>query len=214
MNILCSVSLAVLLLCFAASVSTAEAGNPPKGQQAYTFETQITKTVRLNYLLFLPKGYGENPEQKWPLILFLHGAGERGDDIELVKKRGQILNLGRTRAKTHQVLYDFSPTQKNEHALLDRIRAFQKPLIVTTDPEYFCRTDALGPLSPADAPEIAEYDRNIRESFEMLHHEREASPRENGMLHYGDYYHGGYGNELTRGDLEYDTGHACFLLFL
>jgi len=57
-------------------------------QRKYTFKAQITKTVRLNYLLFLPKGYNTNPEQKWPLILFLHGKGERGDDLELVKKHG------------------------------------------------------------------------------------------------------------------------------
>ncbi|MGQ9631523.1 MAG: prolyl oligopeptidase family serine peptidase [bacterium] len=57
-------------------------------QETHTFEMQITKTVRLNYLLFLPKGYGTNPRRRWPLILFLHGAGERGDDLELVKKHG------------------------------------------------------------------------------------------------------------------------------
>ena len=39
------------------------------------------------YLLFLPDGYGES-ELEWPLILFLHGAGERGNDLELVKKHG------------------------------------------------------------------------------------------------------------------------------
>jgi predicted peptidase len=57
-------------------------------QQAHTFEMQITRQVRLNYLLFLPEGYGADPQQTWPLILFLHGAGERGDDLELVKKHG------------------------------------------------------------------------------------------------------------------------------
>jgi predicted peptidase len=57
-------------------------------QKACTFEAQITKTVRLNYLLFLPQGYGADPEKKWPLILFLHGMGERGDDLELVKIHG------------------------------------------------------------------------------------------------------------------------------
>jgi predicted peptidase len=57
-------------------------------QQAYTLETQIVKSVRLNYLLFLPKDYGKNPQKRWPLILFLHGAGERGDDLELVKLHG------------------------------------------------------------------------------------------------------------------------------
>ncbi len=56
--------------------------------QAHTFEKQIIKTVRLSYLLFLPKGYGMDLQEKWPLILFLHGAGERGDDLEMVKKHG------------------------------------------------------------------------------------------------------------------------------
>jgi predicted peptidase len=57
-------------------------------QQAHTFEAQTTKTVRLNYLLFLPKGYGTDPEKRWALILFLHGIGERGNDLELIKKHG------------------------------------------------------------------------------------------------------------------------------
>ena len=56
------------------------------GQRQCTFQGQIT--VRLNYLLFLPKIYGADPRKKWPLILFLHGMGERGSDLELVKKHG------------------------------------------------------------------------------------------------------------------------------
>jgi len=39
------------------------------------------------YLTFLPADYGEEAG-KWPLIFFLHGAGERGDDLELVKTHG------------------------------------------------------------------------------------------------------------------------------
>jgi len=42
--------------------------------------------VTMNYLLYLPTGYEE--KEAWPLILFLHGSGERGDDLELVKKHG------------------------------------------------------------------------------------------------------------------------------
>lgn len=57
------------------------------GQQARAFEKTIQKTVACRYLLFLPDGYGRK-KQRWPLILFLHGAGERGDDLELVKKHG------------------------------------------------------------------------------------------------------------------------------
>jgi hypothetical protein len=67
-------------------------------------------------------------------------------------RAGKTLNLGRTRAKTHHVLYNFGPPQEP----LDRIRAFQEPLIATTDPQYFCNTDALNPLSPAGVPETAD----------------------------------------------------------
>jgi predicted peptidase len=46
------------------------------------------KDYKLNYLLYLPDSFQQNDSPKWPLILFLHGAGERGENIELVKKHG------------------------------------------------------------------------------------------------------------------------------
>ena len=57
------------------------------GQQSKVFEKTITKTLTCKYLLFLPDGYGEE-EKRWPLMLFLHGAGERGDDLNKVKVHG------------------------------------------------------------------------------------------------------------------------------
>ncbi|MCK4664085.1 MAG: dienelactone hydrolase family protein [Bacteroidales bacterium] len=42
----------------------------------------------MNYLLYLPKKYDKSSYKKLPLILFLHGAHERGNDIEIVKKHG------------------------------------------------------------------------------------------------------------------------------
>jgi predicted peptidase len=58
------------------------------GQEACTFERQVASTVHLGYLLSLPAGYGEDPGKEWPLVLFLHGMGERGDDLEMLKKHG------------------------------------------------------------------------------------------------------------------------------
>jgi len=58
-----------------------------EGQHAQTFEKEITKTLSCKYLLFLPEGYGQQ-EKRWPLMLFLHGAGERGDDLNKVKVHG------------------------------------------------------------------------------------------------------------------------------
>ncbi|MCB1230549.1 MAG: prolyl oligopeptidase family serine peptidase [Verrucomicrobiae bacterium] len=53
-------------------------------------EFHATKELSLNYLLQLPEGYDapENASKKWPLLVFLHGAGERGNDLELLKKHG------------------------------------------------------------------------------------------------------------------------------
>lgn len=55
-------------------------------QQNRTFEAPVTKTASLKYLLYLPPDYEK--QDKWPLMIFLHGYGERGDDLELVKKHG------------------------------------------------------------------------------------------------------------------------------
>ena len=40
----------------------------------------------MKYLLYLPKDYDQ--KESWPLLVFLHGAGERGDNLDLVKKHG------------------------------------------------------------------------------------------------------------------------------
>ena len=57
-------------------------------QKAHEFAAEVTRKVRLGYLVHLPAGYGKDPQKKWPLIFFLHGRGERGDDLELLKKHG------------------------------------------------------------------------------------------------------------------------------
>jgi len=57
------------------------------GQHDQSFEGTISNKVKLNYLVYLPKGYGETGEKR-PLILFLHGAGERGDNLRQVELHG------------------------------------------------------------------------------------------------------------------------------
>lgn len=49
---------------------------------------RVTRTVSSRYLLYLPAAYRQNRRQRWPLLLFLHGAGERGSDLTQVKKHG------------------------------------------------------------------------------------------------------------------------------
>jgi predicted peptidase len=59
----------------------------PGHQTGQAFEKTITKTISCQYLLFLPEGY-EEAERQWPLILFLHGMGQCGSDLEKVKEHG------------------------------------------------------------------------------------------------------------------------------
>jgi predicted peptidase len=44
--------------------------------------------VELEYLLYLPPGYDPHGEKRWPLVMFLHGAGERGNDLRMVARHG------------------------------------------------------------------------------------------------------------------------------
>lgn len=56
-------------------------------QEARTLERTITRRIKLEYLLYLPKGHGRG-KKKWPLMVFLHGSGERGSNLEMVKLHG------------------------------------------------------------------------------------------------------------------------------
>jgi predicted peptidase len=57
-------------------------------QQAQLWTAQDDPDARLGYWLHLPASYTAESGTRWPLILFLHGMGERGDDLKLVKLHG------------------------------------------------------------------------------------------------------------------------------
>ena len=44
-----------------------------------------------NYVLNLPKDYDET--KKYPLVFFLHGAGERGDDLDVACRHGYMKHV-------------------------------------------------------------------------------------------------------------------------
>jgi predicted peptidase len=57
-------------------------------QTAKKINIETKKVPELNYLEYLPENYNSKDGKKYPLIIFLHGAGERGNDIEKVKVHG------------------------------------------------------------------------------------------------------------------------------
>lgn len=54
------------------------------------FKVETSKGVFLEswLLLYLPQGYDSLVTERWPLLLFLHGSGERGEMLDLVKRNG------------------------------------------------------------------------------------------------------------------------------
>ena len=54
-----------------------------------SFSTEIKQKKQLNYLLHAP----EDIKAKKPLIVFLHGSGEKGSDLEKVKVHGPFKYL-------------------------------------------------------------------------------------------------------------------------
>jgi predicted peptidase len=75
---------------------TAQDKEPAGKQVPKKFEKEVKIKVEMDYLLYLPKEYGKG-EKEWPLVLFLHGAGESGTDLEKVKAHGppKLIAAGR-----------------------------------------------------------------------------------------------------------------------
>jgi predicted peptidase len=80
-----------LFFLAAASFALADTQAP----QRYSGDFVIKVDYR--YLLSKPEGYEAGKEKKWPLVVFLHGSGERGDDLEKVKVHGppKLIAAGR-----------------------------------------------------------------------------------------------------------------------
>ncbi len=88
----------LLLFGFLLTLGTSRAADAQATFVPQSFTSEITLKLGYRYLLTLPSGYADDPQKKWPLLVFLHGAGERGDDLELLKKHGptKLIAEGRT----------------------------------------------------------------------------------------------------------------------
>ncbi len=86
--ILLTVTAGALAMATLSSAQPMATSTVPPTQFAKQFRFAKTLSAEVNYLLFLPKGYYGKAEKRWPLILFLHGAGERGTNVWKVATHG------------------------------------------------------------------------------------------------------------------------------
>lgn len=68
-------ALALAVIAAAAGAGPAAAAEPRLVRQSYV----STAGDERQYLAYLPAGFAGDAERRWPLLLFLHGNGERGD---------------------------------------------------------------------------------------------------------------------------------------
>ncbi|MFJ6531311.1 prolyl oligopeptidase family serine peptidase [Microbacterium sp. NPDC091662] len=60
----------------------------PASRSSDVHDGEPTPADSLRYLVHLPDDYDADPHRLWPLVLFLHGAGERGSDVDLAAVHG------------------------------------------------------------------------------------------------------------------------------
>jgi pimeloyl-ACP methyl ester carboxylesterase len=74
---------------------------PPPGPSAAGAPAQLLRISRVSratqserdHFLYLPKGFSRDSDQRWPVLLFRHGNGERGDakaDLDYLLKNGPL----------------------------------------------------------------------------------------------------------------------------
>lgn len=111
-----SFTILVLLIVACQSSTQQGASLPEEGSEAIALESQLPTGVHLQalyqipdiiegqvasqdemrYLLYLPEGYWDDLDKHWPLIFFLHGAGDEDFDSTYVLSMGlpAVLYLG------------------------------------------------------------------------------------------------------------------------
>jgi hypothetical protein len=114
--------------------------------------------------------------------------------------------LKRGISKTHEMFLCFA--DESQRASLCRL--FQRPLLATAPPEWYCDSKAFYDVAPRDETWFPLYEQAIDKNL-VAYAERRERQRDFGMLNYGDWY----GERGTNwGNIEYDTQHAFFLEYI
>ena len=89
---------ATVTLAICTTVRAADEKPAPGKQTAQSAEvpTSTGGKMTLHYWLSLPPESEKKPEGGWPVMFFMHGAGERGTNLDLIKKHGPPKLAGKT----------------------------------------------------------------------------------------------------------------------
>ncbi|MBS0206727.1 MAG: dienelactone hydrolase family protein [Planctomycetes bacterium] len=125
-------------LLFLSQTTILHAEDPRPGQQvAQVFQSVKSPGSKLGYWLSLPGNYGQ-PNQTYPLLMFLHGSGERGDDLSRVKKHGPPKLIGEGQSLPFVVVSPQCPADQHwePEILLELLDQLQAKYAIDPTREY------------------------------------------------------------------------------
>lgn len=82
-------------------------------KSAFSYETHILNNDTLNYRLLMPKNFSQN--KQYPVVLFLHGAGERGSNNETQLVHGSTLFLNEKHRDNFPAIVIFPQCPKDDY---------------------------------------------------------------------------------------------------
>jgi len=104
----------------------------------YGLRNKLGQTQPYERLIYLPEGYEDEPNRQWPLLIFLHGSGERGDNLNKVKKHGPPKLCEDGQSLPFIVLAPQCPSDEwwNPDKLYDLLQTIQEEYRVDADRIY------------------------------------------------------------------------------
>lgn len=102
---------------------------PFLGAQQSAHKVLLKPEMEMQYLLYLPDGYKVESEAGFPLLLFLHGGGESGNDLDRVKTHGPPSMIEEGKSFPFLVLTPQNPYPRkfwNETALITLLDKIEK----------------------------------------------------------------------------------------
>jgi predicted esterase len=141
----------------------------PSAPRPVTIETLPAGTFRdpqgifvsgLPYRLFVPADY--NPQEKYPLVLFLHGAGERGVDNRRQGANGGLL-FAQPHVQAQHPCFVLLPQCPQAHATFQVLKADRHPCGL-----HEFGVDAKGPGITRVALPVGQYLRGKRQTMVLL----------------------------------------------
>ena len=100
------------------------------GQRPMSLDRQMN--LEMNYLLYLPNDYGRE-KKDWPLMIFLHGAGERGSNLDKVKIHGPAKLVDQGREMPFIIVSPQCPSGKWWPNYIEKVMALIDETIETYD---------------------------------------------------------------------------------